>query len=54
MVAEIKSAFEENLKYVSWMDSETKNAAKEKVRSCWPVAFDGLRVGGGKQHCHLV
>lgn len=36
MVAEIKWAFEENLKYVSWMDSETKKAAKEKVgeRGC--------------------
>uniref|UniRef100_A0A8C4HN60 Endothelin-converting enzyme 1 n=1 Tax=Dicentrarchus labrax TaxID=13489 RepID=A0A8C4HN60_DICLA len=31
MVAEIKWAFEESLKYVSWMDSETKKAAKEKV-----------------------
>lgn len=31
MVAEIKWAFEENLKYVSWMDLETKKAAKEKV-----------------------
>lgn len=31
MVGEIKQAFEENLKYVSWMDSETKKAAKEKV-----------------------
>lgn len=31
MVGEIKWAFEENLKYVSWMDAETKRAAKEKV-----------------------
>lgn len=31
MVAEIKWAFEDSLKYVSWMDSETKKAAKEKV-----------------------
>lgn len=31
MVGEIKLAFEENLKYVSWMDAETKTAAKEKV-----------------------
>lgn len=31
MVGEIKWAFEENLKYVSWMDAETKKAAKEKV-----------------------
>lgn len=35
MVAEIKSAFEENLKYVSWMDSDTKKAAKEKVGEGW-------------------
>ena len=36
MVAEIKWAFEDSLKYVSWMDSETKKAAKEKVgeKSC--------------------
>ena len=31
MVAEIKWAFEDSLKDVSWMDSETKKAAKEKV-----------------------
>eukprot|EP00066_Takifugu_rubripes_P007466 XP_003973047.1 PREDICTED: endothelin-converting enzyme 1 isoform X1 [Takifugu rubripes] len=31
MVAEIKQAFEENLKRVSWMDSDTKKAAKEKA-----------------------
>lgn len=31
MVAKIKWAFEDNLKYMSWMDSETKKAAKEKV-----------------------
>lgn len=31
MVSEIKWAFEDSLKYVSWMDSETKKAAKEKV-----------------------
>lgn len=31
MVGEIKWAFEENLKYVTWMDAETKRAAKEKV-----------------------
>lgn len=31
MVGEIKWAFEENLKYVGWMDAETKRAAKEKV-----------------------
>ena len=32
MVSEIKWAFEDSLKYVSWMDPETKKAAKEKVR----------------------
>lgn len=31
MVAEIKGAFEDSLKHVSWMDPETKKAAKEKV-----------------------
>uniref|UniRef100_A0A673CIB2 Endothelin-converting enzyme 1 n=1 Tax=Sphaeramia orbicularis TaxID=375764 RepID=A0A673CIB2_9TELE len=31
MVAEIKWAFEDSLKYVKWMDSETKKAAKEKA-----------------------
>uniref|UniRef100_A0A4W6DH36 Endothelin-converting enzyme 1 n=1 Tax=Lates calcarifer TaxID=8187 RepID=A0A4W6DH36_LATCA len=31
MVAEIKWAFEDSLKYVSWMDSDTKKAAKEKA-----------------------
>lgn len=31
MVTEIKQAFEDGLKYVSWMDTETKKAAKEKV-----------------------
>lgn len=35
MVTKVKWAFEENLKHVSWMDSETKQAAKEKVRSLW-------------------
>ncbi|XP_061688739.1 endothelin-converting enzyme 1 [Syngnathoides biaculeatus] len=31
MVGEIKSAFEDGLKYVSWMDVDTKKAAKEKA-----------------------
>ena len=31
MVLEIKAAFEQGLQYVSWMDEETKRAAKEKV-----------------------
>lgn len=33
MVSEIKWAFEDSLKHVSWMDGETKKAAKEKVGS---------------------
>lgn len=45
MVTTIKRAFEENLQRVSWMDSETKKAAKEKVSSSWfSVAF-GPMVG---------
>lgn len=32
MVADIKWAFEDSLKYVKWMDADTKKAAKEKVR----------------------
>lgn len=44
MVGEIKQAFEENLKYVSWMDSETKKAAKEKVgERCSLCALSWLR-----------
>lgn len=31
MVGEIKWAFEDSLKYVNWMDAETKKAAKEKA-----------------------
>ncbi|XP_061742313.1 endothelin-converting enzyme 1 [Nerophis ophidion] len=31
MVGEIKKAFEESLKYVRWMDADTKKAAKEKA-----------------------
>uniref|UniRef100_I3IW85 Endothelin-converting enzyme 1 n=1 Tax=Oreochromis niloticus TaxID=8128 RepID=I3IW85_ORENI len=31
MVTEIKQAFEDGLKYVSWMDTETKKAAQEKA-----------------------
>lgn len=31
MVAEVQSAFEDGLKDISWMDQETKRAAKEKV-----------------------
>lgn len=39
MVGEIKVAFEESLKYVSWMDSETKKAAKEKVGEMLCIFF---------------
>ncbi|XP_059807760.1 endothelin-converting enzyme 1-like isoform X2 [Hypanus sabinus] len=31
MISEIKAAFEENMKKVTWMDEETKAAAKEKA-----------------------
>ncbi|XP_066547621.1 endothelin-converting enzyme 1 isoform X2 [Amia ocellicauda] len=31
MISEIKAAFEDHLKYVSWMDPETKKDAKEKA-----------------------
>ncbi|XP_037108417.1 endothelin-converting enzyme 1 [Syngnathus acus] len=31
MVSDIKRAFEDSLEYVSWMDSDTKKAAKEKA-----------------------
>lgn len=37
MVSDIKWAFEDSLKYVSWMDPETKKAAKEKVRKGYSV-----------------
>ena len=33
MVQNIREAFIENLETVNWMDSHTKQAAKEKVRS---------------------
>lgn len=33
MVQNIREAFIENLETVNWMDSQTKQAAKEKVRS---------------------
>lgn len=32
MVQNIREAFIENLENVTWMDSQTKQAAKEKVR----------------------
>lgn len=43
MVAEIKRAFEENLKHVGWMDADTKKAAKEKVSWLSQVAPERLR-----------
>lgn len=39
MVTKVKWAFEDNLEGVSWMDAETKKAAKEKVSSFWHLAF---------------
>jgi len=57
MVAEIKWAFEESLKYVSWMDSETKKAAKEKVgvRHCifFPREVLSLMLYGDS-HCKTL
>lgn len=42
MVQHIREAFIDNLKDVTWMDSETKKAAKEKVtmgtRACEKIA----------------
>ncbi|XP_038864502.1 endothelin-converting enzyme 1-like isoform X4 [Salvelinus namaycush] len=35
MVSEIKWAFEDSLKYVDWMDQETKKAAKEKAEAIY-------------------
>lgn len=32
MIAEIKTAFEESLETLQWMDEETRKSAKEKVR----------------------
>jgi len=40
MVGDIKWAFEDSLKDVSWMDTETKKAAKEKVgQRCCVFSF---------------
>lgn len=52
MVTKIKWAFEDNLQHVSWMDAETKKAAKEKVRSLWHVS--GSADGGGEKGRHLA
>lgn len=35
MIAEIKTAFEESLETLQWMDEETRKSAKEKVRHWW-------------------
>ncbi|KAF2984786.1 hypothetical protein EK904_013583 [Melospiza melodia maxima] len=35
MITEIKTAFEESLETLQWMDEETRKSAKEKVRHWW-------------------
>lgn len=45
MIAEIKTAFEESLETLQWMDEETRKSAKEKVRRWWLLWGDG--EGGG-------
>ncbi|XP_072887825.1 endothelin-converting enzyme 1-like isoform X3 [Hemitrygon akajei] len=37
MISEIKTAFEENMKKVTWMDEETKAAAKEKADAIYDM-----------------
>ncbi|XP_019712818.1 endothelin-converting enzyme 1 [Hippocampus comes] len=37
MVSDIKRAFEDGLKYVSWMDDDTKKAAKEKADAIYDM-----------------
>ncbi|XP_077428382.1 endothelin-converting enzyme 1 [Vanacampus margaritifer] len=37
MVGDIKRAFEESLKYVSWMDADTKKTAKEKADAIYDM-----------------
>lgn len=63
MVTEIKQAFEDGLMYVSWMDTETKKAAKEKVgikhppdALWWHLCMNCFlcRSGREMQHCHLL
>ena len=44
MVQNIREAFIENLETVNWMDSQTKQAAKEKVRSLHNSGKNSLRV----------
>lgn len=45
MIAEIKTAFEESLETLQWMDEETRKSAKEKVRRWWLCWGEG--EGGG-------
>ena len=44
MVQNIREAFIENLETVDWMDSQTKQAAKEKVRGLRNSCKNSLRV----------
>lgn len=47
MIAEIRTAFEESLDQLDWMDEKTRNAAKEKVlliSLCFAVV---LKIGRG-------
>ena len=44
MVQNIREAFIENLETVDWMDSQTKQAAKEKVRGLHNSRKNSLRV----------
>lgn len=44
MVQNIREAFIENLETVNWMDSQTKQAAKEKVRDLRNSRKNSLRV----------
>lgn len=46
MIVEIKTAFEESLETLQWMDEETRKSAKEKVR-CWQLCWGGEGDGGG-------
>lgn len=59
MVSEIKWAFEDSLKHVSWMDGETKKAAKEKVRGRLLYTIYYFTIKAKKQlslllHKHLI
>lgn len=49
MVTEIKQAFQDGLKYVSWMDTETKKAAKEKADAIYNmVGYPEFIMNGTK------